>query len=79
MSILVVIVQCSGHLKVDPTAELPFSLSLTDSEKDERSKVKLPYLKDQTGDTELSSGQIFYQPDSVDDFDDEDPDDDLNI
>ena len=26
-----------------------------------------------------SSGRIFYQPDDADDFDDEDPDDDLDI
>lgn len=30
----------------DLTTKLPFNLSLTDAEKDARSKVKLPYLKD---------------------------------
>lgn len=29
--------------------------------------------------TEPKTSQIFYQPDSDDDFDDEDPDEDLNI
>ncbi|CAG5136616.1 unnamed protein product [Candidula unifasciata] len=63
----------------DLTSKLPFNLSLTDAEKDARSKVKLPYLKDGSGDSEASSGRIFYQPDDVDDFDEEDPDDDLDI
>ncbi|BFZ00509.1 hypothetical protein BsWGS_03548 [Bradybaena similaris] len=69
----------SQHIPQDDlTTKLPFNLSLTDAEKDARSKVKLPYLKD-GGDSEPSSGRIFYQPDEVDDFDEEDPDDDLNI
>lgn len=29
--------------------------------------------------TEEGGGKVFYQPDAVDDWDDEDPDDDLDI
>ncbi|XP_059163650.1 elongator complex protein 5-like [Physella acuta] len=64
----------------DPMADLPFNLSLTETEKEARSQVKLPYVKDGSGDENVTSvGRIIYQPDDADDFDDEDPDDDLNI
>ncbi|KAK3104437.1 hypothetical protein FSP39_002012 [Pinctada imbricata] len=67
---------------VDPTANLTFNLSLTDKEKEARSNVVLPYTKQQEIDSQGNSpgeGKIFYQPDEADDFDEEDPDDDLDI
>ncbi|XP_055867965.1 elongator complex protein 5-like [Biomphalaria glabrata] len=62
--------------QVDPLAKLSFNLSLTETEKEARSQVKLPYIKDI--ETEISS-RIIYQPDEADDIDDEDPDEDLDI
>ncbi|KAL4221102.1 Elongator complex protein [Mactra antiquata] len=68
----------------DPTANLTFNLTLTDKEKEARSQVKLPYTYDQSRQDEtltksVGEGKIFYQPDEADDFDEEDPDDDLDI
>ncbi|GFN87686.1 hypothetical protein PoB_001419200 [Plakobranchus ocellatus] len=59
-------------------ADLSFKLQLTDREREARSQVVLPYLKDGSGD-ETSTSKIIYQADEADDFDEEDPDDDLNI
>jgi hypothetical protein len=66
----------------DPTANLTFNLSLTDKEKEDRSKTSLPYVKSEEQKVQLltkGSGKIFYTPDEADDFDDSDPDDDLDI
>ena len=74
----------------DPAANLTFDLRLSLKEKEERSKVVLPYTAargDGMGVASRSSGhassggggQIYYQPDDVDDFDESDPDDDLDI
>ncbi|KAI5124685.1 hypothetical protein M0805_004293 [Coniferiporia weirii] len=63
----------------DPAKNLTFNLSLTESQQASRSQVPLPY--EHNGRT-LKSGhdaQIFYDPDSADDLDDEDPDEDLDI
>ncbi|VDI22042.1 Hypothetical predicted protein [Mytilus galloprovincialis] len=70
--------------QVDPAANLTFNLTLTDKEKKARSQVKLPYTYDQqrqedTLSKSVGEGKIFYQPDEIDDFDEEDPDDDLDI
>ena len=69
---------------IDPTANLTFDLRLSEREKTERSKVVLPYV--QVGavatDSKISSargGQVVYQLDEADDFDESDPDDDLDI
>lgn len=62
----------------DPTANLTFNLSLSESEKKARENVVLPYTKVSNNPTP-GTGQIFYEPDQVDDYDDEDPDDDLDI
>ncbi|KAK3744256.1 hypothetical protein RRG08_020515 [Elysia crispata] len=63
----------------DPTAnlDLSFKLQLSESEREARSQVILPYLKD--GSSETSTSKILYEADDADDFDEEDPDDDLNI
>lgn len=52
-----------------------FKISLEDKDKESRDKVVLPYLP------QSSSGEskIFYDFDHVDDWDEEDPDDDLDI
>ena len=74
----------------DPTANLTFDLRLSSKEKEDRSKVVLPYtaVRDgvgvaaaamSTNHAPKGSGQIYYQPDDVDDFDESDPDDDLDI
>lgn len=74
----------------DPTANLTFDLHLSLKEKEERSKVILPYTAARDGGVGMASrssghassgggGQIYYQPDDVDDFDESDPDDDLDI
>lgn len=60
----------------DPTSNLSFNLSLTDDQKKARADVQLPYLKAQ--ETEQKA-VITYHPDEADDFDEEDPDDDLDI
>ncbi|CAI9740686.1 complex 5-like [Octopus vulgaris] len=71
--------------QVDPTANLTFKLNLSDTEKVARSQQVLPHIQIQNRQQELQSstmsgqGQIFYEPDDADDFDDEDPDDDLDI
>ncbi|XP_064642592.1 elongator complex protein 5-like [Lineus longissimus] len=68
----------------DPAANLTFNLRLTSDEKEARSQVKLPYThheerKEQLLGNPQETGKIFYHPDKEDDFDEEDPDDDLDI
>ena len=68
----------------DPTANLTFDLRLSEREKMERSKVVLPYIRVGVAatDSKMSSargGQVVYQLDEADDFDESDPDDDLDI
>ncbi|CAH1406193.1 unnamed protein product [Nezara viridula] len=53
-----------------------FKLTLEEKEKESRRQVILPYIK--TSNKE-SKGRIYYEPDANDDWDDEDPDDDLEI
>lgn len=62
-----------------------FSLKLSKQEKEARSKLVMPYTKPahlkvkMDGDAPPSGGMIYYEPDEADDFDDEDPDDDLDF
>ncbi|KAI9491362.1 Elongator complex protein 5 [Zychaea mexicana] len=63
--------------QVDPMANLPFNLSLTDNQRRAKDNVELPFMKVQ--EQQQPSGHIYYEPDAGDDFDDEDPDDDLDI
>ncbi|XP_078614860.1 elongator complex protein 5-like [Branchiostoma floridae x Branchiostoma japonicum] len=77
-------VQGEQEPQADPTANLTFNLRLTDTEKEARSRVVLPYMHHQRKrapdrPAATPGGQIFYQPDDVDDFDEEDPDDDLDF
>ena len=50
----------------------PFKIELDEEEMIARNAVKLPYEK-------TSEAEIIYTPDSDDDFDEEDPDEDLYI
>jgi elongator complex protein 5 len=69
--------------KTDPTANLSFNLSLTDEQRKTKESLVLPFMKAQqlevSVDEEKKSGLIYYDPDAADDFDDEDPDEDLDI
>ncbi|KAG0337904.1 hypothetical protein BG004_007443 [Podila humilis] len=58
----------------DPAANLSFNLNLTEEQRQAKNDTVLPYLK-----TQETSGAIYYEPDAADDFDDDDPDDDLTI
>lgn len=60
----------------DPAANLSFNLSLKPNEVEARNKLVLPFTKT---DKEISEGKIIYHHDDVDDYDEEDPDDDLDI
>ncbi|KAK9505348.1 hypothetical protein O3M35_009429 [Rhynocoris fuscipes] len=60
--------------EINPMDLTTFKLSLEDHEKETRSRVVLPYVK-----TEDKPSKIFYVPDANDDWDEEDPDDDLEI
>ncbi|XP_076472527.1 elongator complex protein 5-like [Babylonia areolata] len=61
--------------QADPAANLTFNLSLKPEEKAAKDQVVLPYTQMSSPD----SGVIHYVPDEDDDFDDEDPDDDLDF
>ncbi|KAI9318925.1 hypothetical protein BX666DRAFT_2025271 [Dichotomocladium elegans] len=64
----------------DPMTNLSFNLSLTDDQRRAKGNVVLPYMNVQQQDhTYHSIGTIYYEPDAGDDFDDEDPDEDLDI
>lgn len=71
--------------KMDPTANLSFNLSLTEEQRKQKENLVLPYLKAQQLEVSMDeekkshTGLIYYDPDAADDFDDEDPDDDLDI
>uniref|UniRef100_T1JMR2 Elongator complex protein 5 n=1 Tax=Strigamia maritima TaxID=126957 RepID=T1JMR2_STRMM len=59
--------------KPDPTSGLTFKLELDEKEKVARGQLVLPYTK------KSNESEIIYEYDENDDFDEEDPDDDLNI
>lgn len=63
--------------EINPEDLSTFRIGLTDEEKLSREKVVLPYLP--KAKEEEEEGKIFYQLDEVDDWDEEDPDDDLDI
>ncbi|XP_071439547.1 elongator complex protein 5 [Hetaerina americana] len=65
---------------VDPMADVTtFKLSLEEKEKEARSQLILPYMRNDPAKESAGSGVIHYQPDEMDDWDEEDPDNDLNI
>ncbi|THH16743.1 hypothetical protein EW146_g3947 [Bondarzewia mesenterica] len=66
----------------DPTQNLSFNLNLTPEQQQSRASVPLPYVHDgkvSENTPASSAGAIFYDPDSADDIDDDDPDEDLDI
>eukprot|EP01135_Chromosphaera_perkinsii_P004501 Nk52_evm1s285 gene=Nk52_evmTU1s285 len=72
--------------EVDPTANLTFKLNLTEEEKEKKAQVVLPYTHTESTKNQYlndsgrgGGGKIFYVPDEIDDFDEEDPDEDLDI
>ncbi|KAM9500280.1 elongator complex protein 5 isoform 2-T2 [Clarias gariepinus] len=79
-------VQTDLHTKpeVDPTSNLTFNLRLSEVEREAKEKVALPFVFSDEKKSALlrpgrGSGRIMYEPDANDDFDEEDPDDDLNV
>lgn len=64
---------------MDPTSNLSFNLKLSQEEQAARANLTLPYTFHEKSKDNDDKGKIFYQPDDVDDFDEEDPDDDLDI
>uniref|UniRef100_A0A4W3GH33 Elongator complex protein 5 n=1 Tax=Callorhinchus milii TaxID=7868 RepID=A0A4W3GH33_CALMI len=76
----------SDTSQADPAANLTFRLRLTEEEREARERLSLPFHFTTERKTRLlrgvrgaGQGQIYYQPDSGDDIDDEDPDDDLDV
>ncbi|CAF4884535.1 unnamed protein product [Pieris macdunnoughi] len=61
--------------KVAPANLTTFKIETDQISQLEKNKLKLPYM------SKINEGQgrVFYEPDAVDDWDDEDPDDDLDI
>lgn len=62
---------------IDPESLASFKINFEDEELEARNALKLPY--ERTSVEVPASGRIIYSPDSDDDFDEEDPDDDLDI
>ncbi|CAN9509656.1 unnamed protein product [Ophioblennius macclurei] len=70
--------------QTDPTANLTFNLRLSDTEREAKEKLALPFMFSKEKKTALlhpsqGSGRILYEPDANDDYDQEDPDDDLDV
>ncbi|KAG6911926.1 hypothetical protein DXG01_000173 [Tephrocybe rancida] len=65
----------------DPTQNISFNLNLTSSQQESRAQVPLPYAHEGNPSKPPQStvAAIFYDPDSADDIDDDDPDEDLDI
>ncbi|XP_034020433.1 elongator complex protein 5 [Thalassophryne amazonica] len=70
--------------QMDPTANLTFNLLLSDKEREAKERLTLPFAFSDEKKTALlhsgpGSGRILYEPDVSDDYDQEDPDDDLDV
>ncbi|XP_072315281.1 elongator complex protein 5 [Eucyclogobius newberryi] len=70
--------------QMDPTANLTFNLRLSDKEREAKEKLLLPFVFSKDKKSALlhsgtGSGRILYEPDANDDYDQEDPDDDLDV
>ncbi|KAL3270989.1 hypothetical protein HHI36_021492 [Cryptolaemus montrouzieri] len=65
--------------EISPELLTTFKIGLTDTEKESRDSLVLPYLPKDKDATTVEGGEIFYKFDEVDDWDEEDPDDDLDI
>ena len=64
--------------QVDPTSNLSFNLKLSEVDRNARAKLSLPYMFHDKP-SNAAQANIFYQPDDADDFDEDDPDNDLDI
>jgi len=75
---------------IDPASNLTFNLRLSETEKVARANTSLPYLLNESKKNayleessvvnhSATGGEVIYMPDEADDFDDEDPDDDLDF
>ncbi|XP_034532352.1 elongator complex protein 5 [Notolabrus celidotus] len=74
----------SEEKEADPTANLTFNLRLSDTEREAKEKLALPFVFSKEKKSALlhsgpGSGRILYEPDANDDYDQEDPDDDLDV
>ncbi|XP_028997035.1 elongator complex protein 5 [Betta splendens] len=74
----------SEEQESDPTANLTFNLRLSDTEREAKEKLALPFVFSKEKKTALlhsgpGSGRILYEPDANDNYDQEDPDDDLDV
>nr|XP_020441543.1 elongator complex protein 5 [Monopterus albus]XP_020441544.1 elongator complex protein 5 [Monopterus albus]XP_020441545.1 elongator complex protein 5 [Monopterus albus] len=74
----------SEEQEIDPTANLTFNLRLSETERSAKDKLALPFVFSKEKKTALlhsgpGSGRILYEPDANDDYDQEDPDDDLDV
>lgn len=70
--------------ETDPAANLTFNLRLSEVEREAKEKLSLPFVFSQEKKSALlqprrGAGRILYEPDANDDFDQEDPDDDLDV
>lgn len=63
---------------VNPESLTTFKINFEDEELEARTALKLPYERT-TDAPAMDESRIIYTPDADDDFDEEDPDDDLNI
>ncbi|BFZ55065.1 hypothetical protein PYCC9005_002104 [Savitreella phatthalungensis] len=65
----------STHASPSVEIDMPFDLSLNDRERHARDNVSLPHFAARHDDT--SKDYLYYEPDSGDDMDDEEPDEDM--
>ncbi|KAK7175840.1 hypothetical protein R3I93_000182 [Phoxinus phoxinus] len=70
--------------EADPASNLTFNLRLSEEERKAKEKLALPFVFSKEKKSALlrptpGSGRIMYEPDANDDFDEEDPDDDLDV
>ncbi|KAG5873449.1 hypothetical protein JTB14_007216 [Gonioctena quinquepunctata] len=73
------LLETSTPKEVNPETLTTFKIGLSDKEKESRDNLVLPYLPKSDDQSSTDGGKIFYQFDEVDDWDEEDPDDDLDI
>ncbi|XP_028654275.1 elongator complex protein 5 [Erpetoichthys calabaricus] len=70
--------------QVDPAANLTFNLRLSEEERHAKERLSLPFTFSEKKKHSIlqprpGGGKIVYEPDAQDDFDEEDPDDDLDV
>lgn len=64
---------------VNPESLTTFKINFDEEEMEARTALKLPYERTSDAPAAAPESRIIYTPDADDDFDEEDPDDDLNI